>query len=281
MNLTGVGFGIAAAVCWGVSDLGGGIASRRWTPLATLVISQAVAVALVLAILALVGERFPGPSPMVWATTSGIAGFISLTCFYRALSIGAMGLVAAVSGVIGAGIPVVVGFLTGDRLDPTDVIGIALALVAVALVTRPADDVGIGREGLGLALVAGTMAGIFFIAMGRSATDGGETWWPLLASRGTIFVLAAVATTVLRRWRSTAASASPLMAGIGIADLGGTAFFVLSNAQGALSVAAVLSSQYPAVTTVLARIVIGERLARTHVVGVIVALVAIGLIAWP
>ena len=128
-----------------------------------------MAVALVLAILALVGERFPGPSPMVWATTSGIAGFISLTCFYRALSIGAMGLVAAVSGVIGAGIPVVVGFLTGDRLDPTDVIGIVLALVAVALVTRPADDVGIGREGLGLALVAGTMAGIFFIAMGRSA----------------------------------------------------------------------------------------------------------------
>ena len=281
MNLAGVALALGAALCWGISDLGGGIASRRSTPLATLVVSQSAAIVLALAVVAISNERYPGLGPLSWAIVSGVAGFIALTCFYRALATGAMGLAAAVTGVIGAGIPVVAGIVGGDRLEPLDLIGIALALLAVILVTRPAQDAGMGRSGLALSITAGTAAGLFFLTIGHSVAEGGGTWWSLAASRGTLLLLAVVATIVTRRTRSTIASASPLMAGIGLADLSGTALFVLSSSHGALSVAAVVSSQYPAVTAVLARVVIGERLARTHAVGVGVALVAIALIAWP
>ena len=111
MNLAGVALALGAALCWGVSDLGGGIASRRSTPLATLVVSQSAAIVLALAVVAISNERYPGLGPLSWAIVSGVAGFIALTCFYRALATGAMGLAAAVTGVIGAGIPVVAGIV--------------------------------------------------------------------------------------------------------------------------------------------------------------------------
>lgn len=210
-----------------------------------------------------------------------MAAFISLVSFYRSLAFGAMGLAAAVSGVIGAGLPVVVGAITGDQLRPTDGLGIALALVAVVLVARPANDIGIGRESLPFAILAGLGAGVFFIAMGRSQSAGAETWWPVATSRATVLVLAVVTTFALRRMSATVRSASPLMAVIGLTDMAGNAFFVASSGLGALSVSAVVSSQYPAVTAVLARVLLKERLAPSHVAGIVLALTAIALIALP
>ncbi len=281
MTPAGVGFGVGAALSWGVSDFGGGFASRRAAPLATVVVSQAVGVAVAIVVLVFLGERYPGSEPTGWAIVGGVAAFVSLVSFYGSLASGAMGLAAAVTGVLGAGLPVVVGALTGDHLRPTDAAGIALALVAVVLVARPANDIGIGRQSLMLALLAGVAAGFFFIAMGRSTSAGGETWWPVATSRATVLVLAVVATVVLRRTTTTVRSVTPLMAFIGLADMLGSAFFLSSEAQGALSVAAVVSSQYPAVTTVLARVILNERLARAHIAGIVLALIAIALIALP
>jgi drug/metabolite transporter (DMT)-like permease len=281
VNAAGVAFGVGAAASWGASDFGGGLASRRAAPLATVVVSQAVAIAVAITTLAVVGERYPGTAAIAWAIGGGTAAFVSLLCFYRGLASGAMGLVAAVSGVVGAGLPVVVGIATGDRLKPTDLAGIALALVAVVLVTRPAGDAGIGRRGLAMALLAGLGAGLFFIAMGRSTAAGGETWWPIATSRTTLLTLALATTVALRQTRATARSASLLMVFVGLTDLAGVVLFVWSQAQGALGIAAVLSCQYPAITTILARIVLDERLAPAHVLGIAVALVGIALIAVP
>ena len=173
------------------------------------------------------------------------------------------------------------GALTGDQLRPTDVAGIAFAFVAVVLVARPANDIGIGRASLGMALLAGVAAGIFFIAMGRSTAAGGETWWSVATSRATVLILAVATTVVLRRTGTTIRSIRPLMALVGVADMLGSALFISSNAEGTLSVAAVVSSQYPAVTTVLARLILNERLAPAHVAGIVLALIAIALIALP
>jgi drug/metabolite transporter (DMT)-like permease len=278
---TGVGFGVGAALSWGVSDFSGGLASRRATPLATVVVSQTVGVVGAIVALGLLGERYPGGEPIGWAVVGGIAAFVSLVSFYRSLAYGAMGLAAAVTGVIGAGLPVVVGAVTGDQLRPTDALGIAVALVAVVLVARPANDIGIGRESLTFAVVAGVGAGVFFIAMGRSTAAGGETWWPVAISRAIVLGLAVISTIGLRRVGTTVRSASPLMVVIGFGDLLGTAFFVAATGLGALSVSAVVASQYPAVTAVLARVLANERLAPTHVAGIVLALVAIALIALP
>jgi drug/metabolite transporter (DMT)-like permease len=246
-----------------------------------VVVSQAVGLALAIAILVFVGERNPGAASVAWAIAGGAAGFTGLLFFYRGLAGGAMGLVAPVAALIGAGLPVVAGSLTGDHLRPTEVVGITLALVAVALVSRPAQDRGIGRAGLALALAAGVGFGLFFIAMGRSTAAGGQTWWPIVASRGTSLALGAAMTIALRLGRATLRAASPLMALTGLADLSGNAFFLLANSQGALGIAAVVSSQYPAVTAILARVVLHERLARIHILGIALALLGIALIAAP
>ena len=276
-----MGYGLGAAVSWGASDFSGGLASRRVAPLAAVVVSQVVGVSVSVAILAVSAERYPGSESILWAFVAGGAAFVSLVTFYASLASGAMGLAAAVAGVVGAGLPVVAGALTGDRLKPTELIGIALALIAVVLVSRPAGDLGIGRRALVLALLAGVAAGVFFMAMGRSAAVGGSTWWSLVASRAIVCTMAVVATVALRRTRATVRGASPLMVFVGLVDLAGLVFFLSSAARGTLSIAAVVSSQYPAVTTVLARVVLNERLARPHIVGIVVGLIGIALIALP
>ncbi len=281
MTPTGVGFGVGAALSWGVSDFSAGVASRRATPLGTVAVSQTVGVTVAFVALTLLGERYPGGEPIGWSILAGVAAFVSLVSFYRSLTYGAMGLAAALTGVIGAGFPVVIGAITGDRLRPTDALGIAVALVAVVLVARPARDIGIGRDSLPFALLAGLGAGVFFIAMGRSTSAGGETWWPVAISRAIVLGLAVISTVGLRRTETTVRSAAPLMVLIGIADILGTAFFVASTGLGALGVSAVVASQYPAVTAILARVIGKEQLAPTHIAGIALALVAIALIAWP
>ena len=146
---------------------------------------------------------------------------------------------------------------------------------------RPARDIGIGRDSLPFALLAGLGAGVFFIAMGRSTSAGGETWWPVAISRAIVLGLAVISTVGLRRTETTVRSAAPLMVLIGIADILGTAFFVASTGLGALGVSAVVASQYPAVTAILARVIGKEQLAPTHIAGIALALLAIALIAWP
>ena len=117
--------------------------------------------------------------------------------------------------------------------------------------------------------------------MDQAASAGVETWWPIVASRSVATILAVAAALALRRLGAVRREASRLMAGAGIADIGGNAFFLMANAQGSVGIAAVIASQYPAVTVVLARLVLGERLARIHVAGIVLAFVGIVLIALP
>ena len=281
MNVAGVGAGVGAAACWGAADFGGGFLSRRARPLATVVVSQLASLLVAVAIVAVIGEPLPGAVALGWASLAGASGFVALVSLYRALATRTMGPVSAVATLVGVALPVVIGLITGDRLRPTDLLGIACAVVAIALVTRPSGGIRIGRSGVGLAVLSGIGAGGFFVCMGQSAAAGGTTWWPLIAGRATSVLLALAMTVSLRQVRSTAGSASGAMALIGVIDMIGVVFFLFANAQGALGIAVVLSSQYPAVTMLLARVVLGQRLALAQVVGMAIALVGIGLIALP
>jgi drug/metabolite transporter (DMT)-like permease len=156
-----------------------------------------------------------------------------------------------------------------------------LAVVAVVLVSRPAEDAGLGRHGLTLALVAGLGFGGFFVCISQATVAGGETWWPLVAAKGTSAGLAVLVAVCTGRARGCLRSVSPLMLASGAADLGGNLFFLLSRAEGTLGIASVVASQYPAVTVILAAAVLHERLARIHVVGILTAMAGIVLIALP
>lgn len=281
MTPTGVGFGLATAVSWGSADFLGGSASRRTTPLATVVPSQAVALVIAIIVLVVVREPAPPVAALAWAGLAGCGAFVALSCLYRALVSGAMGLVASIAAVVGAGLPVIAGALLGERLSGADVMGIGLALVAIVLVTRPAEHSILTREGILLALLSGVGAGAFFIGMGQSADAGGGTWWPIALSHTTCLGLAVVVLASTGGLQRLPRSVLPTLVLIGVTDVLGAAFFLLANGQGSLSIAAVVASQHPAATAVLARIITNERLARAQVSGILLAMLAIALIAVP
>ncbi len=280
MNPAGVAFGIGAAIGWGGADFGAGLAGRKARPLAVLVVSQAVGLAIAIATLALIGERNPGPVSLAWAVLAGASGVVCLLALYHALATRPMGLISAVATLVGVALPVLVGVVTGDRLRAQDVAGIVLALVAIVLVTRPSGEMRIDRAGLGLALLSGAGAAGFFIAIGQSTGNGGTVWWPVVAARTTSLVLGLLLTVGQRHVRETVASMSPLIVLVGLLDMAGNVFFLLADSQGALSLAVVVSSQYPAVTTILAGAVLAQRPGRVQVAGIFVAMLGIALISW-
>ena len=225
-------------------------------------------------------EALPGPLPLAWGIVAGLAGLAGILALYRVLAVGTMSVGSPLVGVMGAGLPAAAGLLLGDAVSPLDLAGVACGLAAVAAVswTRSGQARGELWRVLPLVVAAGIGFAGFYLAIDQAARAGGETWWPLVAARTGSVLGAAIAVARLRpggrpsgRW--------PMIIAIGLGDLFGNAFFVMANAQGALSVAAVLSSLYPVATIVLARLVLGERLRPAQALGVALALVGVALIA--
>ncbi|MBI3748153.1 MAG: EamA family transporter [Chloroflexi bacterium] len=261
---------------WGTGDFGGGLLSRR-TPLFGVVLgSQLVgmAVAFVLAIVR--GEGFPSTADIGWSVVSGLAGGIGISALYQGLAVGQMGVVAPITGVMAALIPVGAG-IAFEGLPPLLVLfGIVLALVAVVLVSRVADERA-GPSGVGLALVAGTTIGLLGVTIAQ--ISDGHVFGPLTILRGSEALLVGAIVVVGRKsWRPER-RLWPRLAGVGIMDMAGNGAFILAVQAGSLAVAAVLSSLYPVTTVVLATIVLREPVTRSHAIGIVLAAAAIACIA--
>jgi drug/metabolite transporter (DMT)-like permease len=232
------------------------------------------------------GERAPGPDALAWAGVAGLAGLIGLSAFYAALASGVMSLVAPLVSVIGAGLPAAAGILGGDQLSPVQMLGIALALVSVVLVSRGDGSAGAGRLPLRLVVVAGLGFAAFFLLLDQARTvaatgaagDADPVWWPVLAVRSVPAALVLAYALVRRQPLLPGSRAAPLLVGAGLGDLGGNAFFVLAATAGVLSVAVVVSSLYPVVTVLAASILLRERLRRDQALGIALALAAVLLI---
>ena len=274
-DLAAAALGLASAASWGAGDFSGGLATRRSPVLGVLVVGQATGTALVALV---TGEAWPSGSAWAWTVGAGASGTAGLAALYRGLAVGRMAVVAPVSGVLSAAIPVLAGAV-GEGLPPAaKLVGFALALAGIWLVAGAAGaEPTAGRAGLGLALVAGLGFGGFLVLMHRAAEGG--AFWPLACARGTSLALSLSSALALRRRWAPPVAALPLVLASGALDAGGNAFFVLASRAGRLDVAAVLSSLYPASTVVLAALVLRERTTRRQGVGLAAALAAIALIA--
>jgi drug/metabolite transporter (DMT)-like permease len=263
-------------VTWGSGDFAGGMLARRTAVLGVVLASQLVGAALALILAVVRGETMPLPADVPWSIAGGLTGGIGIVSLYRALAVGRMGVVAPVTGVLAAAIPVVFGILVEGLPTALVVVGIAMAIVAVVLVSR-VDDGRAGPSGLGLALVAGIAIGGFGVAI--SQISEGHAFGPLAIIRATEAVLIVAIVLVGRRaWRSDR-RLLPAMAGVGVLDMAGNAAFILAVQAGSLAVAAVLSSLYPVTTVVLASLVLHERVTRSHAAGIAIAIGAIACIA--
>jgi drug/metabolite transporter (DMT)-like permease len=266
--------GLGSSLCWGLADFFGGLQSRRRAMLAVLLVSQGVALALLLPVAFALADEGPSASAVGWAALGGSAGVVALAAFYRGLAIGTMSVVAPISAT-GAAVPVLVGLAEGERPGVLQVAGMVAALAGVILASResePAEDEGAearaaGRAAVGLALVAAVGFGTFFVGVDRASATA-EVPWVIVVSRSCSLVLVLVAALVARPELPRDAGSFGALAMVGVLDLGANGLFAVATTEGLLSVVAVLGSLYPAVTVVLARFVLAERVSRWQQVGI-------------
>jgi drug/metabolite transporter (DMT)-like permease len=276
-----VALAFSSSLCWGLADFLGGLLSRSRPLVTVLLIAQVSAVAIGVVFVVASGDGFPDLGPAAVATGAGVAGCAALAAFYRGLAIGTMSIVAPVSAT-GAAVPVLVGLATGERPGAVQIAGIALAMVGIVLAARePAGGAAVHppevvRASLGLAGLAALGFGTFFVLIDRATELGGAPWSLLLVRAGEVALLGAVALVSRPRMPTGVRDAAPLLA-IGVLDFSATAFFALATQEGLLSVVAVIGSLYPAVTVVLARVVLAERVSRSQELGV--ALTLAGVVA--
>lgn len=268
--------GVGSALSWGAADFSGGLATRNDPVLKVLLLSQVLGLGLLLMLVPFSGEGFPGVETMAWGALAGLFGAFGIGALYRGLARGPMGLVAPVSSVVAALVPVGVAMVRAGLPNPLQWIGMASALSSVWLISGGGRQGRVGVEDLRLPLAAGIGFGLFFVCI--DAAGQTALVWPLVAARAAS--VAAVAPVVL--WRGAMTSLSPgrmpLIALAGILDTAGNAFFILAARMGRLDIAAVLTSLYPAATVLLAWIVLRERIGRRQGIGVVLAVSALVLI---
>jgi drug/metabolite transporter (DMT)-like permease len=273
---------LSSAVVYGASDFLGGLASRRATVFGVVALSQLAGLVALVALLPWLG----GPvtrADLGWGAAAGLMGAIGLLVFFRALSGGVMSVIAPVTALTAAAVPVLAGLLGGNRIGPVAGVGIALALVAVVLVSA---EGGLGQlraarpATLGAPLVAGTAFGCFFVLLDRTSADAGLT--PLVAARLASFVLVVVAALIGGRSLRVGRPGLPIAVASGVGDMTANALFLLATQQeGELAITGVLASLYPISTVVLAQVVLRERLVRAQVAGLGAAIAAVVLITLP
>ncbi len=266
----------SSSLCWGLADFLGGLQSRVRPLVTVLLVAQVAAVAMGIAYVAGSGDPFPDPGAAALATGAGVAGCAALAAFYRGLAIGTMSIVAPVSAT-GAAVPVLVGLATGERPGAIQVAGIVVAMAGIVLAAREPADAAPGpalRASLALAGLAALGFGTFFVLIDRATELGGAPWSLLLVRVGEVALLGGLALATRPAMPSGIRDAAPLLV-IGVLDFSATAFFALATEQGLLSVVSVVGSLYPAVTVVLARIVLAERVARSQELGVVLTLAGV------
>ena len=280
MDPVGIVLGVISALSWGSSDFAGGLASRRIGSLTTATVAQLIGLFALAAVAVVARESPPGRVEVLWSLGAGVGGAIAIASFYRALALGEMGVVAPLTGVVGAGVPIVVSFALGETVGGLQAVGIACALAAVVVVSIGIESRPTAWRTLPFVLAAGIGFAFFYVSMDRATASSGHLWLPLLMARtsaGLILVAIAAATGGVSV--RAVARHLPLLVLVGLGDLGGSLFFMLANAQGPLSIAVVLSSLYPVTTALLAWLFLHERLGRPQVAAAALALAGIALIA--
>ncbi|MDN4173129.1 EamA family transporter [Nocardioides sp. SOB77] len=281
----GVLLALGAALAYGVGDFVGGFASQRVSAWAVALTAQVGGATAVL-VLAMVVDGSPTSTDLAWAVLGGLGNGLGTAFLYRGLSSGRMGVVAPVSGVAATLLPVAVGVLSGERPSTLVWLGVVSAVPAIWLVARdPAagarqpDDGLAPRRTAGVVdgLLAGLGFGTLFAALAEIPEEAGLL--PLAVNQlvaGAAVVAVAVAAHApwVPRQRGAALG---LVSGL----LGATATgcFMLATREGYLTVAAVLTSLYPAVTVVLAAVLLREPVHRSQAVGLALCAGAVVLVA--
>jgi len=293
-----IAFALAAAALFGSADFLGGVASRRAKAASVLVISAPAGVLVIFGAAMLSGAPFQ-TAGLGWALAAGAAGGAGLIIFYGALAAGPMSVVAPVSALVSTVVPVGAALAMGERASAAVYAGAALCLVAIVLVSlegmpggpggpgapvRPAATAPhhhVAAGGLGYGAASGLAFGIFFLFIRNAGTSG--VLWPVCMARvaGSLIILGAAAWLGTRpagpgagRWVLPAAVAA------GVLDASANVCYVLAARAGLFGMAVVITSLYPGITVLLARVVLGERMRAVQRIGLALAAAGVAIVTF-
>lgn len=268
-----------SAATYGVGDFLGGMATKRTRAAAVVMWSHLLGVVALTTFVLISGDVLSAHDFGLGAL-GGAAGALGIVFLYRGLAIGPMSVVAPITALLAAAVPVLTGVAQGERPGVVVGVGMVAALAAIVMVSaegggnlRPSD-----LRGVGLAMGAGLAFGLFFVAL--SFTDDASGMWPLVAAR-VVSVIGVGSLALLGRVHVgvPAGPARWLTAGAGALDIAANVLYLLAIREGLLSVVAVLTSLYPVSTVLLARVVLKERFAGLQRAGMAVAVAAAVMIA--
>jgi drug/metabolite transporter (DMT)-like permease len=268
---------LVSSVLWGAADFLGGTATKRLPSLVVVAVSQAIALVCLVPFALALGAR---PDQLVPGVLAGVLGVVALGSFYAALAAGTMGVVAPIAS-LGALLPVTVGLVRGAAPSTLQAAGIAVAILGVTLASGPELTGGASPRPLLLAVVAAFgFGGVAVLLADGSEGPSGAVFVTLLVMRGSSVGLLVVLLLAVRSVRAPVSRRDlPLLAAVGLGDVGANACFAVASRGGLLSVVSVLSSLYPVITVLLARQLHAERLRPVQVGGVIAALGGVALLA--
>ena len=273
---------VSAVFVWGASDFAGGYGCRRANAFVLTAFSHACAFVWMCTIALVSHAALPNLASMFWAILAGSIGGVSLALFYGALAQGQMGLSAPIAALLGAAIPTMVDIALRGAPSRWSLIGFALAIFAIWLITRPESQATTettetgAPKGVAAAALAGVGFAGFYLCIHQA---GGSPMWDAAISRIGSFTATAIAVATTRAPLHLNRPALALGACAGFLDVSGTALFIFANQHGRLDEAVVITSLYPAVTVLLARLVLKEHFSRWKFVGLLAALAAVPLIA--
>ena len=269
--------GLLAALSVGTSDFLGGLASRRADPVVVTAVSSLVGLLLAfVASLAVVGEA--RLADLAWGALGGVVLAGGLVALYAGYARARVSIAAPVAGVGAAALPVIVASLFGDdTLSPTATAGVLLGLLAIGLVSMARSE---QRGSVGSSVLYGlggaVGVGMLLVCLANTSEDSGL--WPIVAARGSGFVVLSVVIAARRLALSTSRGVWLHVIGIAALVTAGNALFLTAARLGSTSVAAVLASLFPAATVFWAWLVFRERLRKVQVLGLGIALAAVALI---
>jgi drug/metabolite transporter (DMT)-like permease len=282
---------LAAALLWGGADFSGGMGAKSagggmGGALRVILVSHASSFSVLVAIALLRGDVFPHGAALAWGIGAGVAGGLSLACFYVALSRGAMGASAALSGLLAAAIPALVSALVEGTPEMHRIAGFVVAGVAIWMIAAGpnAEAVPANVGTVWLAAAAGVGFGIYFVGLRMAGVAG--VIWPMATARiGSLSVCTLMLAVLLLRSSGGETTQGRLTRSAvrwawttALLDTSGNLLFIAATRAGRLDVAAVLASLYPATTILLAAWMLSERPTRRQGLGMLVAAAAVVMI---
>lgn len=273
-------YSVTAVFLWGAADFAGGYGSRRANAFVLTAFSHLCAFVLMFAIALGQHGAFPSRISIVWALIAGTSGGFSLAIFYRALATGQMGVTAPIAALVGAAIPTLVDVALEGTPSRWMIAGFVVAIFAIWLITRPEpsdkkDSSGL-PAGVGMAALAGVGFAGFYLCIHQAT---GSPLWIAAIGRIGSFTATAIAVVATRAPLALDRPRATLGMLAGFLDISASALFIFASQRGRLDEAVVLTSLYPAVTVLLARLVLKEHFSRWKFIGLLAALAAVPMIA--